>query len=229
MKRVSLTAFLIAAWVLLPDFASAQDVAQKVERLVTEALVDAFDVEPHAVTVEAYRLSQSVPDSFSVQTSWGTFPSGKRQVRLLPSSRGGLAGWALLRISRHDSVWVLQKTVRRGELLTRGDMTRRWMDLADVARAPITTLPDGSTVQAQRYLKKGRVLQAGDVEQPFETNVGDKVTLLYEQGRIRMMLEGKARQKGRPGDVIRVYSPTTKNTYRVELVSADHAKWIETL
>ena len=210
----------------------AQDVATEVEQRVKAALKDRFDIEDRSIKVEAYRLSETVPDPFSLQLSgWNVFPTGKRQIRLLPSSREEPTGWALLHIRRFDSVWVAHKTIRQGRAITPGELRRQWLEVTELTRPPLPSslFAKSKEVEARRYLEKGRILRKGDVRLPYALEVGNKINMLYKSGRIRMRLDCEARQPGRAGDVIRLYCPTTKSTYRAQLLSSSHATWIETL
>ena len=212
--------------------ARAQDVAAEVEERVKVALKDRFDVEDRSIQVEAYRLSEAVPDSFSLQLSgWDVFPTGRRQIRLLPLSKGGPTGWALLRIRRFDSVWVADKTIRQGESITSGELSRQWLEVTELTRPPLSPslFAKSEEVEAIRYLRKGRILREGDLRPPYALDIGNTINMLYKSGRIRMRLDCEARQPGRAGDVVRLYCPTTKSTYRAQLLSPSRATWIETL
>ena len=218
--------------VLLGTDARAQDAAAEVERRVEAALKDRFDVEDRSVKVEVYRLSETVPDSFSLQLSgWSALPTGKRQIRLLPSSKGEPTGWALLRIRRFESVWVADKAIRQGMPITSGDLSRQWLEVTELTRPPLSSslFAKSKEVEARRYLGKGRILREGDIRLPYALEVGGKVDMLYKSGRIRMRLNCEARQPGRAGDVVRLYCSTTKSTYRAQLLSPSHATWVETL
>ncbi|ARA94807.1 flagella basal body P-ring formation protein FlgA [Rhodothermaceae bacterium RA] len=164
-------------------------------------------------------------------------PRGRTQVALLggnDTAGWSRLGWALLYVAHYDSVLIPTRRMAADEPLTEDALRTAWVETTTFRGEPLTpaafrALRADGELLAERSLREGRPLRRSDVRPPYAAEVGDAVAMRFQRGRITLLLPCKAREPGFVGDVIRLYSPDTRTTYRARLTAAGAAEWIETL
>ena len=113
-------------------------------------------------------------------------------------------GVVTLRVRVDRPVFLAARPLDRGALVHESDLRRELRDLA--------TLPPGAVLEPEAIvgMRTRRALPAGVVFQDHHLRAsqlvtrGQHVRLLFTLGALRIEGTGKARQDGRPGDLIRV-------------------------
>lgn len=89
---------------------------------------------------------------------------------------------------------------------------------ADLAVSPesvpgaIETLDDAVGLEARATIFAGRPLTAGDLTQPAVVERNGLVEMIYDQGGLTILAEGRALNRGAPGDRIRVMNLASRMT-----------------
>jgi flagella basal body P-ring formation protein FlgA len=74
--------------------------------------------------------------------------------------------------------------------------------------------------QARNYITAGSIIYMSMVESQPAISPGDKVKIIIETGAIKLSTDGVARQKGCPGDVIRVVNLDSKKIIQAEIIDS---------
>ena len=163
-------------------------------------------------------------------------PRGRSQVTveaLIDSIGWQKAGWAWLNVAHFDSVAIAQRVVTKDEALAAEDAVGIWMDITKFPGTPLHPRVLRERVASETaFLTKtvtaNRPLRLSDIRPPYAADTGDSVIMHYNRNGVSLELSCKARGRGLTGDIIRLYSPTSKRTYRARLTAAGRADWIET-
>lgn len=218
------------------------DLNARVEAAATEALEALFPTAAERLTVEVTRLQNMsvIPSGATVRVRFAsstTVPRGRVQATV--ESRASDAAWAaegraLLYVAHYDSVMVPTATLRADDELSTGAVTPVWIDVTRFSGTPLRldayrTLQATGPVYAARHLREGRALRSGDLRRAYAVTRGEAVNIQYHRPLFTLTLRGTAREAGHTGEVIRVYVPDTKATYRARLTGPAAARWVETL
>lgn len=104
-------------------------------------------------------------------------------------------GWRLfvpLRVSRHQTVLVLSRTVAAGEAITADTFMAQQRDATRIAGAAIADPAEAIGRSARRTLVAGSVLTAGDLVTPRLVRRGDTIALVSNRGGIEVRMAGRA-------------------------------------
>ena len=226
-------------WLLAAGEHPAPDrspVASAAEALLAERFPD----DAHRLDVRVVRTSTDVRAAEPVRVVWpadAALPRGRTQVDVLTRTSGGgwnETGWALLYVAHFDSVVMAQTVLDRDEPVAPEDVSVAWVETTTFRGEPLRaadfrTLRADGAVFATRRLPAGRPLRHGDLRLPLAADTGEAVRMRYERGPIRLRLACQARERGRPGETIRLYCPDTRTTYRARLTGPGAADWTQTL
>lgn len=167
----------------------------------------------------------------------GTVPDGltRAQVRVRRGTDGWRdAGWAMLRVARFDSVLTTRRRIKKGEVIEPSDIERSWMSVSDLHGEPLRASvfrkqQKAGMLVADRHLRSERTLREGDVRPPYAVDAGTSTDMYYRRGRVVFRLSCTVREPGFVEDVVRVYCPDTRKTYRARVHTEDTVQWIKTL
>lgn len=104
-------------------------------------------------------------------------------------------GWRLfvpLRVSRHQTVLVLSRTVAAGEAITADTFMSQQRDATRIAGAAIADPAEAIGRSARRTLVAGSVLTANDLVTPRLVRRGDTIALVSNRGGIEVRMAGRA-------------------------------------
>jgi len=242
MLRPVATAVLGLFAVALPSPLQAQDdgVKAAVQRVAEQTITARHPESASHLDVRVRRVRGSIDSTAQLRLALpdrGTVPSGltRAQVETKRASGGWSdAGWAMLRVARFDSVLTTRRRVEQGEPIEPADVERSWMNVTDLHGEPFRASAfrrqraDGALV-ADRHLRSGRTLRAGDVRRPYAVDVGTSTEMYYRRGRVVFRLSCTVRETGFVDDVVRVYCPDTRKTYQARVRTAETVRWVKTL
>lgn len=221
----------------LPVRAQENDRATaRIRQTAEEALARRYPDAARRLEVRVKRLrgeAGSLADPQLAFSPSAGLPKGHTQVPVRTPS-GQQAGWALLYVAHYDSVMVTNRTLRADETVPDGALRATWTETTRFRGDPLRasafrTMRRQGPVVATRRLSEGRTLRQRDLRPPYAAETGETVTMHYRRNGFAMRLDCKAREPGRPGEIIRLYSSTTQSTYRARLDEQGRATWIETL
>jgi flagellar basal body P-ring formation protein FlgA len=199
------------------------------------AAMDEGGIDASKVEVEVLRVNglASTDGRVRVELPSDRAPRARTQVRLIRESESGAteSGWALLNVLHFDSVAVTVAPAHVGSTFSDAGITFQWMDVTAFRGRPLR-LSDLDALPADaiwgRSVAEGRPVRLEDLRLPFAAETGDTVLMEYARSGIVMRLSCRARESGSLGEVIRLYSPETRTTYRARLTGPGTATWIET-
>lgn len=223
-----MTILLFIASILLST-GTESGIRQAVISALLERGADASKIE-----VEVLRISGIEEDAepVSIELTGDAIPRARAQVRVIHETDAGTTtGWALLNVIHFDSVAVTSSAVTAGTSLSMSDLMFEWMDVTafrgrPLLKADLDDLPEGAIWS--RAVAERRPVRLTDVRLPFAAEAGDTILMDYTRSGLRFRLSCRARESGSVGDVIRLYSPETRATYRARLTAPGSAVWIET-
>ncbi len=225
-------ALILPACLAVFAFGGTEPPGERIREAAEEALRERFpDAAPY-LEVRVVRTDEGA-DTLEAPgvhfPSLRALPSGHTQIGLT-TKEGVSAGWAMLYVARFDTVAVARQSVRAGDTVAgevigpaRIETTRfpgeplRWRDL-----------PDGPLV-ADRNLAAGQALRIGDVRPPDLVHTGEAVMMRYTRNGLDVRIPGAARERGGKGTLIRIFSSTTRATYRARITGPGEAEWVATL
>ena len=239
---------MLRAWSLLilalalPPCAEAQSgdgAPRTVRRAAERALAAQYPQSAPRLDVRVRRTGGTIGDgplAVDLPQQRG-IPEGLTRVRIRTQAEAGqgrTTGRALLYVAHFDSVMTTRHDIRAGETITAADVETAWVETTDFRGRPLRAsdfraLTSGGTLVATRLLAAGQTLRESDVRPPYAASTGAPLTVQYRRGRLVFRLSCQAREPGFANDVIRVYCPSTRTTYRARLTGRTTAAWVETL
>jgi flagella basal body P-ring formation protein FlgA len=171
--------------------------------------------------------SQVVVSRFKV---WGEkpLPPGKVNFHLFQKDKGGfdrqvrlsaiasvngvaqgevqMTGW----VDVFESVLCASRSLKKGEILKEGDVILVNRNLSQLPGNPLTDPKEALGLMVKQSIPENGSLREGMLEKPPALVKGDKVTILVERGSLRLRAPGKALERGRPGEVIKVENTMNK-------------------
>lgn len=225
---------LLFLLLLLPPSAAAQDAGQQVHAAAVAMLAERFPADAHRLAPRVVRSQidvQGADSLYLVPAAGGDLPKGHTQVKAYAGHRE--VGHAFLYVAHFDSVLTARADVRDGDAVAPEDLSVAWVETTRFRGEPLRpadyrALAASGTVFADRPLRAGRALHAGDLRPPYAADTGDAVTVTYRRGRLTLQVACRAREPGYVGQVIRAYADDTQATYRVRLTGPGTAEWVAT-
>ena len=106
-----------------------------------------------------------------------------------------------------DSI-IAARTIRAKAVVAAADLAVS----PDSVPGAIETLDDAVGLEARATIFAGRPLTAGDLTQPAVVERNGLVEMVYDQGGLTILAEGRALNRGAPGDRIRVMNLASRMT-----------------
>lgn len=223
---------LVVAAILAAGPAAAGHLVSIDPEAVRDALEsDWTELAGEGETMEIVRLPElSAPAVGDVLVTWPDppLPPGPRALTVGVRVDGRIVarGFANVMIRRDLPVWVLARSVARGDTVTAADLRRedRTWDRPPV-RALTGELPPRGFV-ALRALNAGQWVRANDVRARPDVEAGADILLVTRSGDATVSLAAKARRGGFVGDVILVLNPLSDTVVRARLLDDRHAELV---
>lgn len=107
---------------------------------------------------------------------------------------------------------VLNRRIRRGELISSGDVIWKSIRKDDVGRNVVRERKSAIGQAARRYLAAGAQILIDDLEAPKIVRKGSLVTIHLETPNLRLTAKARASEDGAMNDTIRVVNVRSKKT-----------------
>jgi len=104
---------------------------------------------------------------------------------------------------------VLTKTISSGSIITASDIVSVKTPYARIKNGYATSLGEILGMQVRRAISGGSYIRKGDILKPQIIKQGDNVSMMYNQGNIKLRTNGVAAQSGAMGDNIKVKNDNT--------------------
>ena len=105
-------------------------------------------------------------------------------------------------------ILVPVRTIRAKEIIAASDIASKPADVTGALTHPEQIVGQ----EARVVLYAGRPIRPGDVGPPAIISRNDLVTLVYLQGGLQIITEGRALGRGAPGEVIRAMNSASRTT-----------------
>lgn len=116
------------------------------------------------------------------------------------------------------------RKIDAGETLTAEDVEMTSERVSRLRGGAIFTIDDVVGKRARRWLSEGAVIPRSAVEMLPDVNTGDRVNLVVRAGFVEVTARGKALEKGRRGDTIRVLNLGTKKILDAEIIDSGNVR-----
>lgn len=213
---------------------------EAVRAAAAETLADRYPERADRLKVRVRRVRGDVDPNgpLRVRFSEGEgSPTGVAQADIHSRGTNGTwteDGWALLHVTRFDSVATIRGRVKGGERIPPAELETAWIETTDLRGEPMRAdaarerARQGRLV-AERHLQAGRVLRTRDVRRPNTVDAGEAVRVRYRRGRMFFRVSCTAREGGAADETIRVHCAELETMYRARITSENTAEWVETL
>lgn len=235
----ALTIMLALLGLLQPGQAQ-QPQKETIRAAATQTLSGHYPERTGHLKVRVRRLQGTVDTSKKLRLRFskgrGT-PAGPTQASLHTQRSDGEwedAGWALLDVTRLDSVATVRGRMHGDEPIPPSKLETAWIETTGLRGEPIQIDTARSRARrgnlvATRHLQSGRVLQKHDVRRPHTVDAGSPIHVVYRRGRLVFRVLCTARESGGAEETIRVHCADLKTMYRARITSESTAEWVETL
>ena len=169
--------------------------------------------------VELRFKALDLPEPFSVpqgRIDYQIIPAnpsviGSRRMTLLTRVDGDIVSNQSLRVDLEAmaEVIVAKASMRRGTLLTAADVETIYMDISKVDE-PVFAEDKIVGKQLKRSVRLGDPLEQKEVEFPPVIKRGEQVVINASRQGLQLTAAGKARDDGRPGEMIRVVNSSSR-------------------
>jgi len=153
----------------------------------------------------SFRLFQKDKSRFDRQVSLTAIAS----VNGVARGEVQMTGW----VDVFDTVLCASRSLKKGEILKEGDVILVNRNLSQLPGNPLTDPKEVLGLMVKHSIPENASLREGMLEKPPALVKGDKVTIVVERGALRLRAPGKALERGRPGEVIKVEN--TMNTRQI--------------
>ena len=107
-----------------------------------------------------------------------------------------------------------------GEVLRDGDLTELVLPLGRVGAYAVTARDDLLGKQVKRMLAQGRPVMVQSVTEPLVIDRGDRISILYDDGRLQLTAPGRALEAAHRGQELRIVN-LVSNKSLVAIARAD--------
>lgn len=202
------------------------------EQVITSSFAQHYDAGA-AIEVEVVRVTGDLDATAALTIDWPEHPPrGTAQLRITDGH--GARGWVMMRIRHFEEIAYAARDLAPDDVLSKTDLRFERADVTSFRGEPLSVdgyeamRRDGELIMARR-IGQGRPLRTSDVSLPPLVDVGQSVLMDYQRSGIILRVSCSARERGREGDVIRLYATDTRTTYRARITGPGSAEWIETL
>jgi len=195
---------LLPALIVLANSAFAEPLAN-----ARTAIEQSITRSPQWESVEAADLrleSGAVPENavVSVIESGASNPLGRRMFRLsVETASGGSAASVSANIRAYATVYHLARSLARGERVKPGDLVPRRMDVTRIPPDAVADTSEAEGLAAVRPLAANVLLKRIQIGPVPDAKKGEKVILLADDGKIRVVAHGVMKEDGHKGEYVR--------------------------
>src|SRR5699024_3400492 len=132
-------------------------------------------------------------------------------------------------ITVRKKIPVARKTLKRGEVINKKDLTWKWQDITRLNREPISSIEDFKNKTVTRLIQKGSLFFASDLAGANQLQTGDAVEMLYSEGGVQIKINCIVRKAKKESNKIRLYSKETRQRYLAKVIDKNKIIWVKTL
>lgn len=119
---------------------------------------------------------------------------------------------------------ILKSNIRHGEIVGKNDIDFVKMSRKSLQRDSITKSSELIGMTPRRVALAGKPLLFSDMQAPLIVERGKFVTVIFEQGALKLTAKGKAMEHGAKGDTIRIINTTSNKTIEGLVVAENEVR-----
>ncbi|MBU0983995.1 MAG: flagellar basal body P-ring formation chaperone FlgA [candidate division Zixibacteria bacterium] len=206
MRRLLMSLLILLTLLLLAVGAGAEETG----RALIDKVMLAYNLNPDYYTIEI--LSNQLktrlvhPDDLDFKALTMKDPVGSFTIRATVTDDGEEIdrGQVHLCIHKYDSVLVIGDRIKRHQQLTDCTFERTRVEVTSLRTQPVRTPDELIGQRARRNLNKGDVLLVTAMESVPDIEVGNEVTITYDDGLCIISAPGTSLQSASVGESVRV-------------------------
>lgn len=118
---------------------------------------------------------------------------------------------------------VLKSTARRGETISRNDITTLAVRQDDITSDFVVSVDELVGMTPARIVRGGMPVDRGDLNKPLLVNRGEMVTMRLNNGPIKVTATARAMERGTKGDIIKLMNVSSKRTVEAQITGLREA------
>ena len=108
------------------------------------------------------------------------------------------------RVFSKKSIYVLKQNLKKGDFINRGDITRKEISMNDNKGKYPLDIEDVVGKTVKKDLNAGAVIRNDMIEDRYAVKRNEIVNIVVQSNRLSVQTKGRAIEKGKVGDIIRV-------------------------
>ncbi len=221
----SLRSYLVLLLMVLVLGAAASVCALDTETVIRQRILDTYSLDPERTEIEitSNRLSTRYvdPDDLKLRAFSQREPSGPFTVYATITHQGETIdkGEVRLRVSRFAECLVATDKVKRHDLLAIEKFELTNVNVTSLREQAISDPEQLQGCRSKRNLRKGQILTTGAVEPIPDIEVGDEVTIVYDDGICAISVPGTVLQTGWIGRTARIKNKASGKIVQARVVN----------
>jgi flagella basal body P-ring formation protein FlgA len=198
--------------------------AMDTEEAIKERILETYSLDPDYTTIEisSNRLTTRFvdPADLSLRAFSQREPAGPFTVYATIEHDGETIdkGEVRLRVSRFAEVLVSTDKIKRHELIGEEAYELQNADVTNLREQPITDPEQLQNCRSKRNIRMGQIITTGAVEPVPDIEVGDEVTISYDDGICAISAPGTVLQTGWVGHDVRVKNKASGKIVQARVV-----------
>ncbi|MGR3571035.1 flagellar basal body P-ring formation chaperone FlgA [Brevirhabdus sp.] len=211
-----LNAHIVAALLavsILSALSAAPARAASPETLVEEQAREAWGAElPEGASIRVSVQDPKPVDALIISAYWMDRDSGRFLANAVMENgqEKRIQGLALATMT----LPVPNRRVMPGEILTEADLTELELPLRRVSAFAVLGRDDLLGKQVRRMLTRGRPVMSRSVTEPLVIDRGDRVSIVFDDGKLRVTAPGRALDDAQRGQELRIVNLVSSRTLR---------------
>ncbi len=138
-------------------------------------------------------------------------------IPIFAMNNADLKGWVVVDIKKYQSVPVLNRSVKIGDVLTE-DLFTVEKRLMQNSRDTVQKTEFIVGMQAARYLNAGQVIQFSDLKKELVLKRGQIVKAMYGNNEFEVAISAEAQEAGAVGDVVKIKNMDSSKVFAAKII-----------
>jgi len=214
--------WLLVLLLVLQVFTSVS--ALDTETAIKQQIMETYSLDPEMTTIEITSNRLSIrfvdPEDLSLRAFSQREPSGPFTVYATITHQGEKIdkGEVRLRVNRFAKVLIATDKIRRHDLLAAEKFELKCVRINSLREQAISDPGQLEGYRSKRNLRKGQILTTGAVEPVPDIEVGNEVTIVYDNGVCAISAPGTVLQTGWIGRTVRVKNKASGKIVQARVV-----------
>jgi flagella basal body P-ring formation protein FlgA len=128
-----------------------------------------------------------------------------------------IKGWVIAEIKRYQSVPVVNRSIRIGDVLTEDMFTFEKRQMMN-SRDTVKKIESIVGMQAMRFLNSGQVIQYSDLKKEQVLKKGQMVRAIFGTSDFEVAISAEAQEAGSIGDVVKIKNVDSQKVFAAKIV-----------